>query len=290
MMSRTNHEHIARAVLPVLARGGRLRRLPSATGELSGLFGLYLSQSPLELPKRSLPEAEVEMLAAEELVALAGAEVRLTAAGAAWARRLGGGQEGFLRQHRIEGARAIDDAGASRPVRENVAESPLVWLWRRRGSGPGKPIGAVQFEAGMRLHSDFLHAGLARQGGMRWDMPSGSSRRGGGGRCGGSESDAMLDARARFRRALDAVGPELGDVLLDVCCLERGLEDVEKRRNWPQRAARVILDLALTRLARHYGLETTPACALERHAGALRYFRAGEGSQATSAATAPRAS
>jgi hypothetical protein len=66
--------------------------------------------------------------------------------------------------------------------------------------------------------------------------------------------DDVIAAKERVRRALATVGPELSGILVDICCELKGLEDAEKRQGWPQRAGKVVLQIALSHLARHYGL------------------------------------
>ena len=66
-------------------------------------------------------------------------------------------------------------------------------------------------------------------------------------------TETVIAARQRVRHALDAAGPEFTGLLLDVCCFLKGLEDVERERRWPPRSGKVVLQLGLDRLARHYG-------------------------------------
>ena len=142
----------------------------------------------------------------------------------------------------------------------NDMESPLAWL-RRRKDKAGQPlIDAAQFQAGERLRADYEFANLMPSVTSRWS-PVGS---GGSGRrqppgSGAELRDDVLAARERVHRALGTVGPELAGILLDVCCHLKGLEAAERDQGWPLRSAKVVLQLALTRLARHYGLASPPA-------------------------------
>ncbi|MEL7000696.1 MAG: DUF6456 domain-containing protein, partial [Pseudomonadota bacterium] len=58
----------------------------------------------------------------------------------------------------------------------------------------------------------------------------------------------------RFMAALGSLGPGLADVTLRTCCFLEGLEACERRMGWSARSGKIVLQLALQRLADHYGL------------------------------------
>jgi hypothetical protein len=157
----------------------------------------------------------------------------------------------FRAQHLSLAQGAVQTEHGRRAVVVDEQESPLAWLARRRGRD-GKPlVAAHQLQAGERLRSDFTMAQLMPRTTSNWDSPLGSGRRNGAGA--GDPTETMVAARQRVHSALDAVGPEFAGLLLDVCCFLKGLEDIERERTWPARSAKVVLQLALDRLARHYG-------------------------------------
>ncbi|MFG1350606.1 DUF6456 domain-containing protein [Xanthobacter autotrophicus] len=129
----------------------------------------------------------------------------------------------------------------------NLAESPLAWLARRTGKDGRALVDQTQLAAGERLREDFTRAQLTPRVTSRWSEVSGAGTP-------EAFTDMVLAAKQRVARAMTAVGPELSGVLLDVCCFLKGLEAVERERLWPARTAKVVLGLALDRLAVHYGL------------------------------------
>lgn len=159
----------------------------------------------------------------------------------------------------------------------NADESPIAWLYRRKDRNGEAMISKVQFDAGERLRADFWFAQMTPRTTTNWSAmsPSQRGRRYGATLRPGTDTlDNVAAAAERVRRALATVGPELSGVLIDVCCHLKGLEEAERAAGWPQRSAKIVLQLALTRLARHYGLETiaaAPGRACVRHWGSDNY-------------------
>ena len=145
--------------------------------------------------------------------------------------------------------------GVAGPV-VNEAESPLGWLRSRRDKTGAPLISEAQYDAGERLRADFTAAQMSPRVTLSWDSCIAPGSHGRSGRRPDSleVNETALAAKQRFMRALDAVGPELSGILVDVCCLSRGLEAAERSLGWPQRSGKLVLQIALTQLARHYGL------------------------------------
>ena len=160
--------------------------------------------------------------------------------------------DAFRGRHLALAQRQITTELGRGTVTVDEAESPLVWLARRRGRDGRALIEPQQLQAGERLRADFTCANLMPRTTSNWASPIATARRGAE-EGAAIATEAMVAARQRVHRALDAVGPEFSGILLDVCCFLKGLEDVERERTWPQRSAKVVLQLALDRLARHYG-------------------------------------
>jgi hypothetical protein len=213
--------------------------------------------------------ATIDRLIAEDLVAATAApnsparRLTLTPAGRARLRRTTGSAADFRRQHGEIAVRRLDESGATGLVDE--AESPLAWLARRRDKDGRAYLSPARVAAGERLRADFTVARMMPTVTSNWTSGRIAAGRGSAGGI-ADLTDRALAARDRVRAALDAVGLDLADVLLDVCCFLKGLETVEADRRWPARSAKVVLDIALGRLATHYGL-AEEARGLERARG-----------------------
>ncbi len=132
--------------------------------------------------------------------------------------------------------------GKRRTVTVNLGESPIAWL-HARGH-----LDDRLFDAGERLRADYERAQLAPSVTMRWDPVRIRST----GDAGLTPGERQIAAKARFDGAIGAAGEGLSDVLWRVVCAGETLPDAERALAWPARSGKVVLRIALDRVARFY--------------------------------------
>lgn len=125
--------------------------------------------------------------------------------------------DAFRGQHLDLADRQIATEFGRAKVTVDAAESPLAWLARRRGRNGRALIEPHQFQAGEKLRADFTCAHLMQRTKSNWASPIAQGRHG----ASSAEAAAFTDT-------------------------------IERERAWPPRSAKVVLQLALDRLARHY--------------------------------------
>ncbi len=136
----------------------------------------------------------------------------------------------------------------ARSVTRNLAESPLGWLFARGH------VSRRQFDAGERLRFDWERSRLSPRVTMSWDAaPIARSR--GGPSPGIDLNGSQLDAKRRFEKAVAEAGPGLGDILWRIVCAGEGMREAETALGWPARAGKLVLGLALDRVADYYRIK-----------------------------------
>lgn len=245
-----------------------LRLLSGGAAALEEGDGAGQAASPLVLVRSDGARRAVEPAVLKEAVSrgLARREdgrLAATREGLAFLRRSlaaagGPDDESFAAQHRTLTSRPLVEAGQVTTVRVNLAESPLAVVARLKDKEGAAFLSAEAIAAGERLHRDFTRGQMQPRLIMAY-APRLETPMGGAGAEGGTMSDSALAARARVGRAVEALGPELSGIALDICCFEKGLECVERERQWPARSAKLLLRAALMALARHYAPPSRPA-------------------------------
>ena len=134
---------------------------------------------------------------------------------------------------------------AMRSVTVNLADSPLGWLHAH-----GR-VTRRQYDAGERLRADWERGQIAPRVTMGWDAAP--VARGRGGSVGAPDlNGSQIDARRRFEAAVESAGPGLSDILWRVVCAGEGMRQAETALGWPARAGKLVLVLALDRIAYYY--------------------------------------
>jgi hypothetical protein len=150
------------------------------------------------------------------------------------------------RELTVEGP--LKGSGAKRNKRSvtvNLAESPLSWL-HSRGH-----LDDRLFDAGERLRADYERAQMGASVTMRWD-PVRAKTTGEGSM---EHAERQLAAKQRFDAALKEAGRGLEDVLWRVVCAGESLPAAERTLGWPARSGKLVLKLALDRVADFYRIK-----------------------------------
>jgi Domain of unknown function (DUF6456) len=135
----------------------------------------------------------------------------------------------------------------NRTVTVNLAESPLSWL-HSRGHLTDR-----QLLAGETLRVDYEAAMMGPQVTMRWEnIPLSRVKR--GAPSGLNQTERMIAAKTRFDDALVALGPDLSDIAWHVICAGEAMPVAERKMAWPLRSGKLVLRIALDRLAGFYRL------------------------------------
>lgn len=138
--------------------------------------------------------------------------------------------------------------GKPKPVRSvtvNLAESPLGWL-HARGH-----VTSRQLQAGERLRTDWERGQLAPKLTMAWDATPASTNRAAA-PYRPDLAGTQIDAKRRFEEAVTHAGPGLSDILWRIVCAGEGMRNAETALGWPARAGKLVLGIALDRVADFY--------------------------------------
>jgi hypothetical protein len=159
-----------------------------------------------------------------------------------WLKRSRLDDSAFAAQHRIAGL-GIEGTEI------NMAESPLA---RLSAAGAGTAfLARHHVEAGERVRRLIERAQLQPRLTMAY-----SASRTAGRRLGATAdiSDLAAEARQEVASIHRVLPRDCAGVVIDVCGLLKGLQEVERDRGWPRRSAKLVLRIGLEQLAQHYGL------------------------------------
>jgi hypothetical protein len=146
------------------------------------------------------------------------------------------------------GSRGKSGRGAVCCVRVNLAESPLT-VSPLTGLQTRGHLTDRQFAPGEQQHADWERGEPVPSATMRRDPV-----RTAGGEQGLTAGEHQLAAKHRLDGAVAAAGPGLADILWRVVRAGDGVPAAEKPQASPARSGKLVLELALDRLAVFYGL------------------------------------
>jgi hypothetical protein len=209
-------------------------------GLLGGATAQRRGSSYILADGRRAAAADVAILIHSGAIAGSEIECRANAETTGWLKRVRLDADAFAAQHRVSEARPDGTA-------VNLAESPLA----RLAAGDAAFLERHHVEAGERIRRMVERAQLQR----RLTMAYSASRTAGNRQQAATDiSDLAADSRKALAEIHRLLPRDCAGVVLDVCGLLKGLQEVERDRGWPRRSAKLVLRIGLEQLAQHYGL------------------------------------
>ncbi|MFD2648990.1 DUF6456 domain-containing protein [Devosia albogilva] len=124
----------------------------------------------------------------------------------------------------------------------------------RLAAGADPFLGPHHLEAARRFEALARRAAMGQRVTMSYD-PARVGGRGAGGGAPSDLPDGAMAGRRSLRRLAEAMPRDCWGVLLDVLVFGKGFGEIETERQWPRRAAKLVLRIGLDQLAAQYGLE-----------------------------------
>lgn len=244
-----------------LARGAVLvPETPRGPGDEPVRYRLHRGEDARTAPLMRVAHPTVDALTKAGAIRFdADGRGRVTEEGLARAaRRAADPEEAFAVQHAPREDRpALSPDGAVARVRAVMGQTPLERLARASGDSSAF-LSPREAAAGARLKQDHERSTLHARVTSAWNPVRCDRTRPGPSHGVLDGPDAALAARERVADAYGALGVGLDVAARAVCVEETPLEALERRQNWPRRSAKVVLKIALARLADHYGLPPDP--------------------------------
>lgn len=130
--------------------------------------------------------------------------------------------------------------------------SPIIKLYNRQRNIAHKYLTDIHLQAGQKLFETFITANLQPNVTMNWEnLQSVRQSHYTGGKQ-ATYSETVYSARRQLYASLLHVGEEFAAILVEICLFGNGLEATEKAMNWPARSGKLLLTMALDRLAEHF--------------------------------------
>ncbi|NRA86216.1 MAG: hypothetical protein HRU28_02235 [Rhizobiales bacterium] len=134
--------------------------------------------------------------------------------------------------------------------------SPILKLYNRQKNLNNKYLVEQHVQAGQKLFKLFSKANLQPNITMNWDKLESVPQNHYTGEKEQPFGEQVYIARKQLYESLAYVGEEYAAILVEICLFANGLEATEKAMNWPARSGKLLLTMALDKLAKHYKIST----------------------------------